>query len=42
VTEAIVFGVTRPSALESAGPLDQALDDFVDCQWPLAYLPAMA
>jgi DNA helicase HerA-like ATPase len=42
VTEAIVFGVARPSALESAGPLERVLDDFIDCQWPLAYLSASA
>jgi DNA helicase HerA-like ATPase len=40
VTEAVAFGAARPSAVESAGPLDGMLGDFVDCQWPLAYLTA--
>jgi DNA helicase HerA-like ATPase len=40
VTEAVVYGVSRPSALESSGPREGFLDDFVDCQWPLAYLAA--
>jgi DNA helicase HerA-like ATPase len=42
VTEAVAFGVSRPSAIEAAGPLAESLGAFVDCQWPLAYLGATA
>lgn len=38
VTEAVTFGMARPSVIEAAGPVERILDDFVDCQWPLAYL----
>jgi DNA helicase HerA-like ATPase len=40
VTRAAVLGVARPSAIEAAGPPERVLDDFVGCQWPLAYLTA--
>ncbi|HEX8009061.1 MAG TPA: ATP-binding protein [Trebonia sp.] len=48
VTEAVAFGVARPSAIETAagavigedfaGRLAVTLGDFVDCRWPLPYL----
>ena len=38
VTEAVAFGVARPSALERAGSLGTLLGEFIDCQWPLQYL----
>jgi DNA helicase HerA-like ATPase len=38
VTEAVAFGVTRPSAIERAGPLPALLAEFIDCDWPLRYL----
>jgi uncharacterized protein len=38
VTEAVAFGVARPSAIESAGPLTALLGEFIDCRWPLRYL----
>ncbi len=38
VTEAVAFGVARPSAIESAGPLTPLLGEFIDCRWPLQYL----
>jgi DNA helicase HerA-like ATPase len=38
VTEAVAFGVARPSAIEAAGPLTALLGEFVDCRWPLEYL----
>jgi uncharacterized protein len=38
VTEAVAFGVARPSAIEGAGPLMPLLGEFIDCRWPLQYL----
>ena len=38
VTEAVAFGVARPSPIEAAGPLTALLGEFVDCRWPLEYL----
>jgi uncharacterized protein len=38
VTEAVAFGVARPSAIEGAGPLTALLGEFIDCRWPLQYL----
>jgi DNA helicase HerA-like ATPase len=38
VTEAVAFGVARPSAIERAGPLPELLGEFIDCDWPLRYL----
>jgi uncharacterized protein len=38
VTEDVVFGVTRPSALEAAGTTDALPELFIDCQWPSGYL----
>jgi uncharacterized protein len=48
VTEAVAFGVARPSIIETAagavigedfaGRLAVTLGDFVDCRWPLPYL----
>jgi hypothetical protein len=38
VTEAVAFGVARPSAIEGAGPLTPLLGEFIDCRWPLQYL----
>jgi uncharacterized protein len=38
VTEAVAFGVARPSAIESAGPLTPLLGEFIDCRWPVQYL----
>ena len=38
VTEAVVIGSVRPSALESAGPVAGLLANFVDCRWPMRYL----
>jgi len=38
VPEAVAFGVARPSAIESAGPLAALLGEFIDCRWPLQYL----
>jgi len=38
VTEAVAFGVARPSAIESAGPLIPLLGEFIDCRWPVQYL----
>ena len=40
VTEAVAFGVARPSAIETAGPLPALLGEFIDCRWPLRYLSA--
>ncbi|HEX4089227.1 MAG TPA: ATP-binding protein [Trebonia sp.] len=37
-TEDVTFGVTRPSALEGAGPLPDLLAGFIDCRWPEQYL----
>jgi uncharacterized protein len=42
VTEAVAFGVARPPAIESAGPLTQLLGEFIDCRWPLQYLSRSA
>jgi DNA helicase HerA-like ATPase len=39
VTEDVVFGVARPSALEAAGTTDALPEMFIDCQWPCSYLP---
>jgi hypothetical protein len=39
VTEDVVFGVVRPSALEAAGMMDALPEAFVDCLWPATYLP---
>jgi DNA helicase HerA-like ATPase len=39
VTEAVMLGAVRPSAVESAGPSDELLANFVDCQWLVRYLP---
>jgi hypothetical protein len=39
VTEAVVLGAVRPSAVESAGPPGELLANFVDCQWLVRYLP---
>jgi len=38
VTETVGFGVARPSAIETAGPLTALLGEFIDCRWPLEYL----
>ena len=38
VTEAVAFGVARPSAIERAGSLAELLGEFIDCRWPLQYL----
>jgi len=38
VTEAVAFGVARPSAIESMGSLTALLGEFIDCRWPLQYL----
>jgi len=38
VTDDLAFGVARPSAIEGSGALPELLAEFVDCQWPLAYL----
>ena len=40
VTEDAVFGSTRPSAIEGAGPLPALLAAFIDCRWPEQYLRA--
>jgi len=42
VTEAVAFGVARPSAIERAGPLAALLGEFIDCRWPLRYLDRAA
>ncbi len=42
VTEAVAFGVARPSAIEAAGPLTALLGAFIDCQWPARYLTRSA
>ncbi|MGH3297825.1 MAG: ATP-binding protein [Trebonia sp.] len=39
VTDDVVFGVARPSALEAAGTLDSLSENFIDCLWPSGYLP---
>jgi len=39
MTEDVVFGVTRPSALEATGTLAALPEVFIDCQWPSSYLP---
>ena len=39
MTEDVVFGVARPSALEAAGTTDAVPEVFIDCQWPSGYLP---
>jgi hypothetical protein len=38
VTDAVAFGIARPSAIERAGPLPVLLGEFIDCDWPLRYL----
>jgi uncharacterized protein len=38
VTDEVVFGLGRPSALEAAGSLDVVAETFIDCQWPSLYL----
>jgi len=38
VTATAAFGVARPSAIETAGPLNALLGEFIDCRWPLEYL----
>jgi uncharacterized protein len=42
LTEDLAFGVVRPSAIEAAGPLPELLAEFIECQWPLAYLRRQA
>jgi uncharacterized protein len=39
VTDDVVFGVARPSALEAAGTLHSLSGTFIDCRWPSSYLP---
>jgi DNA helicase HerA-like ATPase len=39
VTESVVLGIARPSALEADGTLDTLSGTFIDCQWPASYLP---
>jgi DNA helicase HerA-like ATPase len=39
ITEDVVFGVARPSALEAAGTLGTLAEAFIDCRWPAGYLP---
>lgn len=38
LTETVVYGAGRPSAIEAAGPLAALLGAFVDCRWPVRYL----
>jgi DNA helicase HerA-like ATPase len=38
MTEDVVLGVVRPSALEDTGALDGLPDVFIDCHWPANYL----
>ena len=38
VTEDVVFGVARPSALEAAGVTEALSEVFIDCRWPSGYL----
>ncbi|MGH3249536.1 MAG: ATP-binding protein, partial [Trebonia sp.] len=38
MTDDVVFGVDRPSALEADGTLDRLPEAFIDCQWPYRYL----
>jgi hypothetical protein len=38
VTEDVIFGVARPSALEADGTLDRLPEVFIDCAWPYRYL----
>jgi DNA helicase HerA-like ATPase len=38
VTEDVVLGVARPSALEAAGAAGALSEAFIDCQWPGDYL----
>jgi hypothetical protein len=38
VTEDVIFGVARPSALEAAGTLNALSGAFIDCHWPSRYL----
>jgi uncharacterized protein len=38
VTEAVAFGTSRPSVIETAGPLTALLGAFIDCRWPVPYL----
>ena len=38
LTEDLAFGVTRPSAIEAAGPLTESLAAFIECDWPLEHL----
>jgi hypothetical protein len=38
LTENVVFGVVRPSALEAARAADMLREAFIDCQWPAVYL----
>jgi hypothetical protein len=42
VTETVAFGVARPSAIETAGPLTELLSEFIDCRWPVQYLKRTA
>ena len=39
VTDDVVFGLARPSVLEAPGTRDSLAEAFIDCQWPLQYLP---
>jgi DNA helicase HerA-like ATPase len=38
LSEDVVFGVVRPSALEAAGTADTLHEAFIDCRWPAVYL----
>jgi hypothetical protein len=38
MTEDVVLGVVRPSALEDTGAFDGLPDVFIDCHWPASYL----
>jgi hypothetical protein len=38
LTEDIVFGVARPSALQAAGTADLVSEVFIGCQWTSQYL----
>ena len=38
--EDVILGVARPSVLEATGTAGVLSELFIDCHWPLGYLPA--
>jgi hypothetical protein len=40
LTPELAVGTARPAVLAELVRADSALDQFIDCRWPLRYLPA--